>query len=680
MRNLRKIQRRKLYIWIILSLSSVPFHLLYNSVFYTSTVTYAYDIYIANEGFANGAPFDEDLFPSPPPEFDLPTNNATIRWPDGTVNETWNYIHYSTSPHDVRKLAAKGLSDQFERLDKDECMKHYANAILTGRRNLILVASNSPLDNLTFTGGIEYDLLTAGNYTSMSVSWSDVLHSPDVACGPPDSSQAILTQSLRFVSCRSNSSLYAVIPWERPLADNREVDYFQWICYQGGSDPSHWITGSSDCAAKAAWKDYLGERTWTVAGFEINHCLSERMPGECSLNVALPLLLSVMCSNVVKLIAIVAAALTIKENPLMTIGDAVASFVRERDETTSGMCNWSWKDVAQREKERSPKVDGSAYGAEIAGISMEQLTRRDESSEINGYLPVQSARPFSASKQRLYEASSKGRWKVSGFMLATAFSAISGLFYYSMFEFHRSGKARWIWEMGIGAVLPETLISGWNVATSGDQAIVQTVLIANLPQLLLSFLYFTMNSLVTNMSLASEWARFGQRRCGLRVSARRSIEQKSTYFLQLPYRLGVPLLCLSVSLHWMVSQSLFFVQIKGKNAVGAWFRLNNLTEADEIITCGYSPLGMLITLVILAILAGFALIIGSRRLEPGIPMAGSCSMAISAACHVPEGTSELSPVKWGVILDEQAGIREEHGHCSFSNGEVGSPIVGRMYA
>ncbi|OMP88503.1 hypothetical protein BK809_0003260 [Diplodia seriata] len=182
------------------------------------------------------------------------------------------------------------------------------------------------------------------------------------------------------------------------------------------------------------------------------------------------------------------------------------------------------------------------------------------------------------------------------------------------------------------------------------------------------------------MSLAAEWNRFGQRSRGLRVSDPRGPAQRSTYFLHIPYRLGVPLLLLSVALHWMVSQSIFFVQVVGKNSVGKWFELDHLTESDQITTCGYSPLAMLITLVILVVMVGFAVALGFRRLHPGIPMAGSCSLAIAAACHVPKGTSQLLAVKWGAVGDESAVYGEGVGHCSFSNGEVESPVVGRMYA
>ncbi|KAL1638769.1 hypothetical protein SLS58_008583 [Diplodia intermedia] len=678
-RNLRRSRKSKACIWAVLGLSSIPFHLLYNSTFYTSTVTHAYDIYFASPDFAAGAPFDEDLFPAP----SAPYTNVTIRLPDGTVTSTWNVRSYQTDPREIRRLAMKGAAADdgpFERLTRDECIRSYANTLLTDRRNLILVAAADPLSaNTTFMGGLEY-LAPNGYMLAPPAS------APLVSCDAAQPSQAVLTPSLGFVSCAgaaNSSSLYAVRPWERPLADNWYADYFQWICYRGGADRTQAIVWedfddegwASNCTTAAAWKARLGSTTdapWTVAGFDVEYCLSERVPEECRLNVALPLLLAVVACNLLKLAAVVAAVWAIEGDPLITIGDAVASFVKERDETTLGMCLWSWEEVVRRRRGgdgRGPNVvggDGPGGGTEL-GV-------------LGRYAPVQSAMPFEAVKKRRREAVGKVRWAFAGFLSMAAFATVLGLFGYAIHSLRRRGSARSIRDIGIGQLSPETLITGWNVATTGSQAIVQTALVANLPQLLLSFIYFVLNSLFTSMSLAAEWNRFGQRSRGLRVSVPRGPAQRSTYFLHIPYRLGVPLLLLSVALHWMVSQSIFFVQVVGKNSVGKWFQLDHLTESDQITTCAYSPLAMLVTLVILVVMLGFAVALGFRRLHPGIPMAGSCSLAISAACHVPKGTSEILAVKWGAVADESAVYGDGVGHCAFSNGEVESPVVGRMYA
>jgi hypothetical protein len=64
---------------------------------------------------------------------------------------------------------------------------------------------------------------------------------------------------------------------------------------------------------------------------------------------------------------------------------------------------------------------------------------------------------------------------------------------------------------------------------------------------------------MTVMSLARELPRYGLRQNGLRVSTNPRGAQRSTYFLQLPYRFGIPIIVATSVLHWLLSQSIFLV-------------------------------------------------------------------------------------------------------------------------
>lgn len=66
-----------------------------------------------------------------------------------------------------------------------------------------------------------------------------------------------------------------------------------------------------------------------------------------------------------------------------------------------------------------------------------------------------------------------------------------------------------------------------------------------------------------------------------------------------------------------------------------------------------------------------------------MPLASSCSAAISAACHPPKEDIDPSTkrVMWGVaVADEDLSAPEQVGHCSFTSLEVQAPTVGRLYA
>lgn len=128
---------------------------------------------------------------------------------------------------------------------------------------------------------------------------------------------------------------------------------------------------------------------------------------------------------------------------------------------------------------------------------------------------------------------------------------VIGLLAYGIQEM--KGPKGMIMSLGLGAINPATFIS-WPLPSSGAAGIILNVLVANSPQVVLSFLYFAYNGIFTCMSLASEWSRYFIHRKGLRVSEIPRGAQRSTYFLQLPYRFAIPLMITSGTLH--VSTSL----------------------------------------------------------------------------------------------------------------------------
>ena len=191
-------------------------------------------------------------------------------------------------------------------------------------------------------------------------------------------------------------------------------------------------------------------------------------------------------------------------------------------------------------------------------------------------------------------------------------------------------------------------------------------------QLILSFLYFLFNGICTCMLLAKEWSEYAYERKTLRVSS--PIEkQRSTYFLRLPYKYAIPLLGFSGLLHWFVSQSIFLANIDVYGTRGDY---GVLSSNDSYSTCGYSPIAMVFVIIFGSLLILFGPALGFKTYKTGIPLAGSCSKKISAACHIPENKLELhpeqGPLQWGVV----PGVFDKNGnpHCSFSSNRVTKPL------
>lgn len=195
--------------------------------------------------------------------------------------------------------------------------------------------------------------------------------------------------------------------------------------------------------------------------------------------------------------------------------------------------------------------------------------------------------------------------------------------------------------------------------------------LANVPQVLLSLTYFTINRVCTSVAFAKEWNDYATHRKGLRVTEPEG-DQRSTYFLQLPYRWAFPLTAFSGGLHWLLSQSLFIVRRESMARDGR-------VRPESTCACGYSAYSLAAFFAAFTVLMVWILLLLREKLPVKIPPAGNCSVLISAACHPPSNDFDghLKPVQWGVVRE---GTESNYGHCTFTSQEVTAPKKGCLYS
>ena len=283
-----------------------------------------------------------------------------------------------------------------------------------------------------------------------------------------------------------------------------------------------------------------------------------------------------------------------------------------------------------------------------------------------------------------------------------------GLFIWRYREIKSARSLGDVLGIGLGRIDPRTVIAfipkdnEWPF--KGVPGILANVFLANSPQVIISLIYFSYNATITSMLLAREWSSYFSEAKGLRVSTNESGVQRSTYFLQLPYRYAIPLLMFSCVLHWLASQSIFVVAVEvynmhgNHNTTGQCYHWGSepiayssttyvgqpRPRADagycgaDFITCGYSPLGIFISLIVACVLVLFLVILGLKRLNP-MPVVGSCSIAIAASCHarLDEDAPWEKPLRWGAFetLLEHGDV----GHCGLSSEPVNTPVNGSLY-
>lgn len=343
--------------------------------------------------------------------------------------------------------------------------------------------------------------------------------------------------------------------------------------------------------------------------------------------------------------------------PLITLGDAIVSFLEVPDETTRDVC-YLTRDQVSEYVEANEHRNLESKQRIWKGIEKIDAKNRVKSLKV----------------LRWSKAASNRRWVLTIGLIVAAVISVVGFFAGAISAISVTNAS--IASLGFGTVHVSAIISGWSIDEIGNPAtqILAAIFIANLPQAILSFLYLNLNGLLTSMWTALEWSHFATERKALRVSTPKG-SQRSTHFLQLPYKIAIPLMTVSGILHWLVSQSIFLAVVAEYGTLDG-----ELINPTKIASCGFSPIAMLIVIVLGVLIIIGCWIIGRMKYDPSMPLAGSSSVAISAACHRPEWDVDASvnPVQWGVIPGsaEVNGV----GHCCFTSGRVEPVQEGEQYA
>ncbi|KAL3455602.1 hypothetical protein BJX64DRAFT_297452 [Aspergillus heterothallicus] len=695
----RQRGRRQALGWILL-VTSAPIHLIYNSVCYVSISPIKYQVVVGNGGaLAENAMADFK---------DCMLDNADIGF--GAYNNAVN-------------------DGSFDILSKQECVDTFAQDFAAAHRMVVLV-TNAPMpedEPLAW-----FDRGNSQDFESKSGSKFRWLCNGDYNCDKGRAEDMMDDWSVRPHKW-STQRIFLRIPTddgfsdapgyfyagERGIPDTHDYQRLQDLLDQHIStdqlqaeldNQSNWENGSfsgnvtilgheARCITTPTEKDLLPD------SYPVNHCMALRTEETCQLFFSPPICIVVLGCNLIKLLCTLFALRDGRKDVLLTIGDAIASFLARPDRHTEGACLLS-----------KPLVDKLTHGWERKRRKKREIAANPVDC---GLLPLRLPSP-----KRWFQAVSRARWVCTLLLFACLLAPAGYILHLSIQDYSSSYGTKTIWDNGLGETTARTILSGMDTPPT-TQGIFSMVLLANTPQLLVSSAYFLYNALLTTMLTAVEYDSYGTRRKPLRVSwPRAGSAQRSTYYLSLPYRYSLPLLAVSALLHWLVSQSFFFVDILPFEASGEAY------VEGEVVTCGYNPVAIIFGIVVGGALPLAAGLLGLRRFRSRIPLAAQCSAAISAACHPgvagvagvggagsEEEEHALRPVMWGEVSgvyetgtalefenrvndpDGQVGgsgsderremlssshlaetpLEAGHYHCSFSAEEVYEPSPSRLY-
>lgn len=162
---------------------------------------------------------------------------------------------------------------------------------------------------------------------------------------------------------------------------------YSWTCiedkYRGNIPDDAWSKLCSDVHSRAR-----SRQDWIVRGHKVDYCLAEETTEKCSLEYSLPLAIIVISANLTKAILIYLIACLLRGDPLLTVGDAVASFLRSPDSSTAEACLLTRKMVSSDTR---------------SGI-------QEQKYSILGKDPVYEPRPYIAKQERWWSSLSRARW------------------------------------------------------------------------------------------------------------------------------------------------------------------------------------------------------------------------------------------------------------------------------
>ncbi|KAI2780088.1 hypothetical protein F4815DRAFT_471190 [Daldinia loculata] len=406
--------------------------------------------------------------------------------------------------------------------------------------------------------------------------------------------------------------------------------------------------------------------------YEVSYCRVQSpstITNKCRFQYSPPIMFTVCALNFTKILVMLCIwALRKWQQPmrddadgtvLYTLGDAIASFMRNPDPATVDMCLATKDDFIRRRSWKSNLVE-------------QPFTLNREPREWEG------RRKF------WFMAARKRRWFVLLFsccLVILIAGILLGFSFQSLNHRKIPTTISGLRQLGFGTLTPYTyLVAG--LPREDPAGLISHVILANLPQIALSFLYIFYNAMLSTFLVQHEFSRMhSKRRKPLRVSEPVGI-QRSSYFISVPLRYGIPLYTTSSMMHWLVSQSFFLARITAicgdgspKSCPGG-----QVDSINSFSTCGHSPFALFITLIAGGLIVLAIAAMGFRTYDGTMSMVSTNSMAISAACHALEEDREeayLLPVRWGVVE-----IKDGVGKCTFTTApddKIKAPEVGLKY-
>jgi hypothetical protein len=293
----------------------------YNSAIFETLAANQYHASVVTEGFLTGGSIATDL-------------DAT-GYGDNSLRD----------PSYLAALQQKLMSqpERFKTLSNEECINKYSGSFITDAADVIGITKDA-LDSITNTTVWVYSTLQ--EVQVINGAWlyhADIQNSAGVIIPTP----------------RGDFSVGHLLICADHVREQEDSSWTEKYC------------SINDISRNST--------SWSVFGKSISYCLSEIRPEQCQLQFSITILWVVIVFNLIKALSMLWILFRLRDHPLVTLGDAVSSFLQRPDQTTKGYCLLSRADVER---------------GQWPGVSSYESSLRDQSSGRRWFGAVTKRRAY----------------------------------------------------------------------------------------------------------------------------------------------------------------------------------------------------------------------------------------------------------------------------------------------
>ena len=276
--NLRHIAWRRAALWFVLGISTIPVHLMWNSVIFSTIQDNEYVVVGASANTLQDSQFNCTAAP----------RNTSRVFTDADGFPYYSSLEYVANYSDIacdmykHAHAATAMNNPLVMLEAKECLEQYNPDVQSKWSNVIVVFDHVSFNDSCVLEPLPSDAAPFFAFTTKGPFWEQ-----------------------RSQTCLGEDGLS-----QSPAFSNRSLILGPATSGDDDSNPQ----------------------------YPINYCLAMHGPEKCHLEFSLFILLIVTVCNLIKLVAITYSVKVINGEHFITLGDAIASFLKVPDMTTVGHC------------------------------------------------------------------------------------------------------------------------------------------------------------------------------------------------------------------------------------------------------------------------------------------------------------------------------------------------------